>query len=127
MDKQSQPNSADPILLHQHLPYCNAFKATEMGGPSCVCKKLEDAKFNKPYPWKCHDCGKELIFQCKINYKAEILHNGKLETFVVPDLLVGKCLNCEAEVISASADAVITECFKKHLEKNNMEQRKKIK
>ena len=119
MDKQNQSNSADPILLHQHLPYCNAFKATEMGGPGCVCKKLENVKFNKPYPWPCCNCGQKLVFPCIIQYKAEVLHNGRVEPFVVPDMPINKCFECGTQLITASGDAKITECFKKHLEKKN--------
>ena len=41
---------------------------------------------DRPFPWKCRQCGQRSVVLAQIEYEAAVRHDGRLHKFVVPNL-----------------------------------------
>jgi hypothetical protein len=70
------------------------------------------------FPWRCCDCGRDEVFKDTIlDYPATAKHSGRLYSFVVPQLTVGKCRKCGEVLFSNVTDDQIEAAFQEHLAK----------
>lgn len=69
---------------------------------------------SKPYPRKCSDCGKVSVFESNIPYNAEIVLNGMLYSFLIPELAIDQCNSCGEQFFTVSTDEHIEVAFLKY-------------
>jgi len=65
----------------------------------------------RPFPWKCRHCGKREVTLAKMDYDAEVLYNGRLRTFTVPNLELPACQACGEKVFTGDVDAQIEDAL----------------
>ncbi len=68
-----------------------------------------------PYPRCCVECEKESVVRLAIPYNAEVKHDGKLHSFLIPELHIDKCTNCGEEYFSSETDGEISKELRVHL------------
>lgn len=69
----------------------------------------------KPYPRFCAECGQERVTRTRIVYNAEMKHDGKLHHFVVDDLPIDRCENCNEQWFTSETDEAIQAGLRTHL------------
>lgn len=69
----------------------------------------------RPYPWRCRNCGKSEVRLAKINHNAEVKHDGRLYSFPVADLELPVCGACGEKVFTENADEQVLTAFRRHL------------
>lgn len=62
----------------------------------------------RPYPWKCRSCGKPSLSPTVVDYPAEMEHDGRAYSFVVPQLEILECSSCHNRVLPDEALARVT-------------------
>ena len=70
---------------------------------------------NRPYPWRCDECGNKAVQQTVIEHRAQVKHENALHEVYVPDLPVHQCNHCKAVTVGEEADARIREALRKQL------------
>lgn len=68
----------------------------------------------RPFPWRCHECGERAVELVRIQYEATLRHDGRLHSFVVPDLEIPRCSACGANVFTESVDRQIATAYRIH-------------
>ncbi len=58
----------------------------------------------QPFPWHCPRCRRPAVRPATVPYHAERLHEGRLVTVDVPQLVVPKCDNCGEVVLDRAAE-----------------------
>lgn len=48
----------------------------------------------KPYPWKCPKCRTPAVSPARVEYTANLDHDGRTYAVTLPDLEVHRCANC---------------------------------
>lgn len=69
----------------------------------------------RPFPWRCRQCGKQEVAMATIEYQAEVRHDGKLHTFTIPQLEIPVCQACGARVFTESVDGQVNNALRAHL------------
>ncbi len=67
------------------------------------------------YPRYCAECGEECVQPVRIQYNAEVKHDGKLHSFVVDDLPVDECGNCHEQWFTQETEDAIQDGLRTHL------------
>lgn len=73
------------------------------------------ANAERPFPWRCRHCGKNEVVMSTVEYTAEVRHDGRSHTFVVPNLELPVCRSCGEKVFTESADRQINAALRAHL------------
>jgi putative zinc finger/helix-turn-helix YgiT family protein len=71
--------------------------------------------FGRPFPWRCGRCGEEQVELTRVDYDAEVRHDGRLHSFQVPDLEIPVCRACGERVFTEHADEQINDSLRSHL------------
>lgn len=69
----------------------------------------------KPYPRRCAVCGEIAVARCRILYKAEVRHDGKLHAFSIAGLGIDQCERCGEQFFTTSTDEEINLALRSHL------------
>jgi len=69
----------------------------------------------RPFPWRCRQCGQREVALAKTSYDAEVRHDGRLHKFTIPDLELPVCRACGEEVFTEKVDAQVTDALREHL------------
>jgi len=69
----------------------------------------------RPYPWRCRECGKKSVSLGKTKYDAEVRHDGRLHTFIIPALEIPICQSCGAKVFTGTVDEQVNSALRKYL------------
>lgn len=70
---------------------------------------------NRPFPWTCRECGKKAVEMSKVQYDAEVRHDGRVHSFTVPDLELPVCTSCGAKVFTGEVDRQINLALRSHI------------
>ena len=62
---------------------------------------------DKPFPWRCPECGQKDVRAAHVAYTTEIKHDGRLYTVTIPELSVPRCGACGEFVFDVRADEQI--------------------
>ena len=73
------------------------------------------ARNSLPYPRTCVECDNETVVCLTIPYNAEVKHDGKLHSFLIPELRIDKCTACGEEYFSSETDSQISKELRVHL------------
>jgi putative zinc finger/helix-turn-helix YgiT family protein len=73
------------------------------------------ANAERPFPWRCRDCGKPQVAMRTMSYDAEVRHDGRLHAFTIPRLHIPVCKACGAKVFTATVDDQINAALRAHL------------
>jgi len=69
----------------------------------------------RPFPWRCRDCGQERVVPTTISYDAEVSHDGRLHAFAIPSLTLPVCQACGAKVFTEKVEDQITAALRSYL------------
>ncbi len=69
----------------------------------------------RPFPWRCQQCGKQEVRLTKMGYDAEVRHDGRLHEFNIPKLELPVCKACGEKVFTEKVDAQFTDALRSHL------------
>lgn len=69
----------------------------------------------RPFPWRCRQCGKQEVILATTEYQAEVRHDGRLHTFTMPNLELPVCQDCGARVFTEAVDAQVNNALRAHL------------
>jgi DNA-binding transcriptional regulator YiaG len=58
----------------------------------------------RPFPWRCPNCGEKQVYRCPHPYEAEVKHDGRVYIVPVPDLQAPKCRACGEVLFDDQAD-----------------------
>ena len=70
---------------------------------------------NKPFPWRCLECGKKEVWPAVVSHTSEIRHDGRLYTLKVPKLHVPRCKACGELIFENDADEQIASALREQL------------
>lgn len=61
----------------------------------------------RPFPWRCRNCGEAQVVVSTTEYPAEIRHDGRLHSFTISDLELPICQACGERVFTEKVDLLI--------------------
>jgi len=61
----------------------------------------------RPFPWFCPKCRRKEVRPATVPYRAERLHQGRVVTVDIPDLVVPRCEHCGELVFNYPAEEQI--------------------
>jgi putative zinc finger/helix-turn-helix YgiT family protein len=61
----------------------------------------------RPYPWKCRSCGENRVNPKVMDYPAEMEHDGRSYSFIVPGIEILECDACHNRVLPSAAFAAV--------------------
>ncbi len=70
---------------------------------------------DRPFPWRCPECGKKDVWRRAVRHVSEIRHDGRVYTVEVPRLHVPRCRSCGELVFDNVADAEIAAALREQL------------
>src|SRR5258708_7102473 len=68
-----------------------------------------------PFPWKCHKCFKKEVVMGTASYDAEVKHDGRLHSFMTPQLHLPICQACGEQVFTEKVNDQIGAALRAHL------------
>lgn len=68
-----------------------------------------------PFPWRCHNCGKDEVRMATLNYDAKVKYDGRLCEFPVAGLMLPVCGACGERVFTDKVDEQINAALRSHL------------
>src|SRR5438874_7277687 len=71
-----------------------------------------DTPVSRPFPWHCPKCRNKEVRPASIAYHTERLHEGRLYTVDVPQLMVPRCGHCGELVFNYAAEEQILKALK---------------
>ena len=77
---------------------------------------------HRPFPWRCRDCGEKAVKLSCSDYQAEVRHDGKLHSFLIPKLEAPTCQSCGERVFTETVDEQINVALREHLQLLSPEQ-----
>src|SRR6266446_6655716 len=63
---------------------------------------------DRPFPWRCVECGAKEVIPKVTDYTTTAKHDGRAYTIRIPDLAIPTCRNCGAQTFSVGDDDRIT-------------------
>ena len=69
----------------------------------------------RPFPWRCHGCGKDAVEMAAMAYAAEMRHDGRLHSFTIPVLHLPICGECGEKVFTEEVDRQMNDALRAHL------------
>jgi putative zinc finger/helix-turn-helix YgiT family protein len=70
---------------------------------------------DRPFPWRCHNCGREDVVMTTVAYPAEVRHDGRLHQFTIPELKIPCCRACGEKVFTGAVDQQVNDALRAHL------------
>jgi putative zinc finger/helix-turn-helix YgiT family protein len=70
---------------------------------------------DRPFPWRCPECGKEEVRPATVQHTSQIKHDGRLHIVEVPRLRVPQCGACGELVFDNDADGQIAQALREQL------------
>ena len=70
---------------------------------------------DKPFPWRCPECGKIEVRPATVHHSSQIKHDGRLYTVEVSRLRVPRCKSCGELVFDNGADEQIAAALREQL------------
>jgi len=70
---------------------------------------------DKPFPWRCTDCGKTAIEPDVIDHTSMIKYDGRLHEVRIPNLHILRCRNCGGILFGNEADEQIARALRDKL------------
>lgn len=69
----------------------------------------------RPYPRSCTACGDAAVQPAKVEYEAQVKHDGRIHRFPIRDLVVDKCQRCGEVVFTTRTNEQITAALRDFL------------
>jgi putative zinc finger/helix-turn-helix YgiT family protein len=69
----------------------------------------------RPFPWRCRQCGEREVVLAKTNYAAAVRHDGRLHEFTIAELELPVCQACGERVFTEKVDAQVNDALRGHL------------
>jgi transcriptional regulator with XRE-family HTH domain len=66
----------------------------------------------RPFPWRCHECGELAVQLSRVKYEATLRHDGRLHSFTIPELELPVCASCGARVFTDAVDGQISAAYR---------------
>jgi putative zinc finger/helix-turn-helix YgiT family protein len=70
---------------------------------------------DRPFPWRCIECGNKEIYPLATDYTTTIKHDGRPYTIRIPDLEIPTCRKCGDQLIDYDADERIRDTLRAHV------------
>jgi putative zinc finger/helix-turn-helix YgiT family protein len=70
---------------------------------------------DRPFPWRCGNCGERQVFRTSVPYQTTINFDGKPYEVQIPDLELPKCANCGEVVFDDHAGHQIDQALRQRL------------
>ena len=70
---------------------------------------------DKPFPWRCPECGKKEVRPATVQHTSQIKHDGRLYTVKLPKLRIPKCAACGELVFDNNTDEQIAQALREQL------------
>lgn len=70
---------------------------------------------DKPFPWRCPECGKREVRPATVHHTSQIRHDGRRYSVEVPQLRVPQCEACGEMVFDNDADSQIYDALREQL------------
>lgn len=67
----------------------------------------------KSFPRKCGTCRERAVVPAVIDYQAEVGHDGRTYTIILPALNVLRCSRCDSIVLDDDADQKVTDALRR--------------
>ena len=83
--------------------------------PDVTTRPETVSSHDKPFPWRCPECGKKEVRPAHVAYTTEIKHDGRLYTVEIPELSVPRCDACGELVFDIRADEQIARALRNQL------------
>ena len=68
----------------------------------------------RPFPWKCSNCGKEVVRPAKVDYSMKVKHDGVIHVLHVPRLSIPRCRSCGNLVVTSAVDDKLNDILRAH-------------
>lgn len=68
-----------------------------------------------PFPWRCRHCGETRVVPAVCDFPAEVRHDGRLHSFLVPHLEAPTCQACGEKVFTEQVDTLILDALRIYL------------
>jgi putative zinc finger/helix-turn-helix YgiT family protein len=72
-------------------------------------------KTQKPFPWKCGNCGNRSVVPATIRYSIDMEHDGRTYSVTVDDLAAPRCERCGEVVLDDAANHRISDAFRQQI------------
>lgn len=69
----------------------------------------------RPFPWRCRECGAQQVESATMTYEAAVRHDGRLYHFTIPRLTLPVCNACGAKLFTTEVDSQINHALRAHL------------
>ena len=69
----------------------------------------------RPFPWRCAECGKEEVVPASTSYTGQLKYDGRQYSVNVPDIEIPTCRACGERVFSNRVEEAISEAFRAQL------------
>ncbi len=70
---------------------------------------------DKPFPWRCPECGKKTVHPATVPHTSQIKHDGRLYTVEIRKLRIPQCGACGELVFDNGADEQIARALREQL------------
>jgi DNA-binding transcriptional regulator YiaG len=71
---------------------------------------------DRPFPWRCRQCGQEKVVPTRIDYTCDINFDGRLVSVTRHDLEIPICSNCGEKVFTEKVDDQINAALLRQLQ-----------
>lgn len=73
-----------------------------------MSEKIKPAGKDRPFPWRCVECGENSIVPTATDYTSTVKHDGRSYSVHIPSLAIPTCQKCGKQLFTAKIDDQIT-------------------
>jgi putative zinc finger/helix-turn-helix YgiT family protein len=73
-----------------------------------MSEKIPQSGKDRPFPWRCVECGLDSIIPVATDYTTTVKHDGRPYTIHIPNLAIPTCPQCGKQLFTAQVDDQIT-------------------
>jgi putative zinc finger/helix-turn-helix YgiT family protein len=70
--------------------------------------KIPSAERDRPFPWRCSECGAKAVYPKATDYTSKVKHDGRAYEVRIPDLEIPTCRQCGEQYFTVGTDNRIT-------------------
>jgi hypothetical protein len=80
-----------------------------------MLQKKRHPAADRPFPWRCRNCREMSVVPQRIDYQDTVRFDGRLVSFLAPDIEIPICQNCGEKVFTERVDSQLCEAMQRHL------------
>jgi putative zinc finger/helix-turn-helix YgiT family protein len=69
----------------------------------------------RPFPWRCRQCGQTEVTPSRVDYPMEVSYDGRLVSFIARGIEIPICRHCGEKLITGDVDRQINQAMHEHL------------